>query len=178
MNKPAGDIAASTSWRWCGALTLLVTVALAGCGYDHKELFPQQYRTVAAPMFDNRSFYRGVEYDLAEALVKELELRTPYKVVSPPGADTILQGTITRVEQKLVARRRPGAMPQEMEVTVSVDFEWKDLRSGEIIRDRRGFEAVGRYVPTAPVGEAFEIAQHAAVENLAQDIVSTLQADW
>lgn len=155
-----------------------LTLGLIGCGYSSKELFPTEYRTIAAPIFDNRTFYRGIEYELAEALTKQIESRTPYKVVTPGVAQTILEGTITHIEQRQLSRRRPGGVPQEVELTVTVDFVWKDLGKGGVIRDRRGFQAVGRYVPTAGVGEPFEIAQHQAVQRLARDMVSTMQADW
>lgn len=163
-----------------GASGLLsIVLALSGCGYSSKELFPERYQTVAAPIFENRTFYRGVEFELAEALTKQIESRTPYKVVSPGVAQTILEGTITNIEQDLLSRRRPGGVPQEVELTITVDFVWKDLgHKGGVIRDRRGFEAVGRYVPTAGVGEPFEVAQHQAVQRLAEDIVSTMRTDW
>ena len=159
-------------------LVVLLAAFTAGCGYSHKELFSDEYTSVAVPIFENRTFYRGVERDLGEALVKEIEQRTPYKVISPNAANTILQGTILKIEQNQLARRRPGGVPEELEVTITVDFEWKDLRTGQIIRDRKGFEAVGRYVPTSPVGQPFEVGQHMAVQALARDIVSTLQANW
>lgn len=164
----------------CGLslLAVLLAVFAGGCGYSHKELFPEQYTSVAVPIFENRTFYRGVERDLGEALVKEIEQRTPYKVISPTAANTILQGTIRKIEQNQIARRRPGGVPEELEVTITVDFEWKDLRTGQILRDRKGFEAVGRYVPTSPVSQPFEIGQHMAIQALARDIVSTLQANW
>ena len=54
-------------------------------------------RTVSVPIFDNQSFYQDVEFDLTEALVKEIELRTPYKVTGADRADTILQGEIVSV---------------------------------------------------------------------------------
>ncbi len=160
-------------WACC-----LVLLLAGGCGYTAKELFPQDVRTVAVPIFDNRTFYQGVEFDLTEALKKQLELRTPYKVTSVSTADTELRGTITRIDQDQLSRRRPGGLPQEMQVSISVDFEWKDLRENETLRDRRGFVAVGRYVPTDPLLEPFEIAQHQAVERLASEIVSVMRADW
>lgn len=156
----------------------VMAVITAGCGYTSKEFFPDTYRTVSAPIFENRTFYRGIEFELAEALTKQIELRTPYKVVAPGVAQTILEGTITNIQQSQLSRFRDGGVPQELELTVTVDFRWKDLGSGELIRDRRGFQAVGRYIPTAGVGEPFEVAQHQAVQRLARDIVSTMQADW
>jgi hypothetical protein len=162
-----------------GVLALVVVSAgLTGCGYSSKELFPTEYLTVAAPIFENRTFYRGIEFELGEALTKQIESRTPYKVVSPGVAQTQLEGTITHIDQRQLSRRRPGGVSQELELTVTVDFVWKDLGKGGVIRDRRGFQAVGRYVPTAGVGEPCEVAQHQAVQRLARDIVSTMQADW
>lgn len=159
-------------------LLVLVAVMLAGCGYSQQGLYDEQYRTVAVPIFENRTFWERAQFDLTEAVVKELEQRTPYKVTSASVADTILQGSITDVQQRQIARRRASGMPEEMEVTITVDFEWTDLRTGETLRERRGFEAVGRYVPRRPAGERFDTAQHAAVQQLARDIVATLRMDW
>ncbi len=159
-------------------LLLALSVSQLGCGYSSKELYPTEIHTVAVPIFENRTFYRGVEFELAEAMVKQVESRTPYKVVAPGTAQTILEGTITDIEQTQLSRRRPGGLPQELELTVTVDFVWKDLGKGGVLKDRRGFQAVGRYIPTAGIGEPFETAQHDAVERLARDIVSTMRTDW
>lgn len=165
--------------RFLGFLMLLaLAMGQVGCGYSSKELYPKEIHTVAVPIFENRTFYRGVEFELAEAMVKQIESRTPYKVVAPGTAQTILEGTITQIEQSRLSRRRPGGLPQEMELTITVDFVWKDLGKGGVIKDRRGFQAVGRYIPTAGIGEPFEVAQHDAVERLARDIVSTMRTDW
>jgi hypothetical protein len=157
---------------------LLVILGLAGCGYSHKMLFPEDVTTVAVPIFQNQTFYRGVEFDLSEALTKEIELRTPYKVIGRSAADTELTGKVVDVRQNLVSRTRPGALPQEVEVTVVVDFEWRNLKTGNVLRDRKGFSAVGRFRPTQPVGEYYERAQHEAVMEMATAIVAALQKDW
>ncbi len=153
-------------------------VTLPGCGYSTAELFPTRYRTVAVPIFDNRTFYRGVEFDLTEALIKELEQRTPYNTTDAGRADTLLSGTIHTIEKRQLSRTVEAGLPQEVEVIVVIDFTWTDQRSGDALVSRRGFSAVGRYVPTPPVGEGFEVGQHAAVQRLARDIVSVLRSDW
>jgi hypothetical protein len=157
---------------------VFAATVLGGCGYAHRELFPQQVRTVAVPIFENRTFYRDVEFDLTEALIKELELRTPYKVVRSGMADTRLSGTVVAVDQSLLSRVQDGGLPQEVEVTVRVDFEWKDLRTQEALRDAKGLAAIGRHIPTTPLAEPYEIARRAAVQSMAGEIVSQLRADW
>ena len=161
-----------------GLAVLLAICCLTGCGYQTKELFPEQYHNVATPIFENRTFYREVEFDLAEAVAKQIEQRAPYKIGRPATADTMLQGTIVAIEQNVIAQRQTGAVPEQMEITLTVDFEWKDLRTGQVLASRRGLTTVGRYAPAQEVGEPFEIAQHEAVERMAADIVSAMRKDW
>lgn len=157
---------------------LVAATAPLGCGYRHGELYPAEVRAVALPIFDNRTFWRGVEFDLTEALAKEIELRTPYKIVRRGAADTTLTGTITDIQRRVASVRRVGGMPQELELTITVDFEWRSERSGDTLRKRQGFSAVGRQVAAQPVGEPYQSAQHQAVAMLAREIVSAMRADW
>jgi len=157
---------------------LLLLGAAGGCGYRTGEMYPTEYATVAVPVFENQTFYRGAELELTEAVVKEIESRTPYEVVAADRADTVLEGTITRIEQDRISRNRTGGVPQQMEVTITVDFQWTRRPGGRTMRDRRGFEAVGRYAPSPPVSQPYEQAQHVGVSELARQIVGTMQADW
>ena len=159
-----------------GALALLSSAG--GCGYSHEPLYPQDVRTVAVPIFDNRSFYRHVEEDVAEALIKEIELRTPYKVVASGEADTQIHATITQVDQSRMSRSRDGGLPQELELIIRASFQWQDRRSGKTLRQRSGMVATGRYVPAYPPAEPYQVAQHDAAERLAQQIVAVMGADW
>lgn len=157
---------------------LLCLVSLTGCGYSHGGTFPKDVASIAVPIFENRTAYRDVEFDLAEALVKEIELRTPYKVVRTVDADTILAGVITVVDQRTLSRRALGGLPQEVEISITVNFEWKNQRTGDSLRDRKGFVTVGRHVPAQPVGEPFETARHEAAQQMARDIVSVMRENW
>ncbi len=158
-------------------LTLcLAALLLAGCGYTTAELYPAQYQTVSVPNFGNRSNDRSVEFELREALIKEIEHRTPYKVVSGAGlADTQLTGTVTGVRRQLVSRDATAGLPQEIEVTVTVDFEWRDLRTGKTVRGYRGMQSAGQFVPSRTVGEFDDDGRRLAVQRLAQDIVSRMR---
>lgn len=159
-------------------LLAAIAILVGACGYHAKPLYPSTVRTVAVPIFQNRTFYRGVEFDLTEAVIKEIERRTPYKVVASDAADTLLSGTITEVEQNVLSRAEAGGLPQEMRVTLVVDLEWTDIRRGGVLRSRQGLSEVGRYIPARAIGQPFATAQHQAVERMADLIVSTLREDW
>jgi Lipopolysaccharide-assembly len=173
---------------WAAGVCMLagVMAGAGGCGkagggflgYRHEPLYPTNVRTVAVEIFENRSFYQGAEFDLTEALAKEIELRTPYKVVDRSSADTLITGTISSIKQGVLSRTTTGGVPQEMQVTVNVAFEWKDMRSGQVLRARSAINGTGQYVPTEGLSESYSTAQHEAMAELAQQIVSVMQQDW
>ncbi len=158
---------------------LVLAASLPGCGYASKPLYPA-VQSVAVPIFANSNpqLYRDVEFDLNEALIKEIELRTPYKVVAGPAAETLLQGTITGVEQRRLSVTRTGGLPQEMELVLTVNLTWRDQKTGRVLRDRQGMEIVGRYTPAQPVSQTLATAQHQAVEQMARQIVDLMREDW
>ena len=169
-----------------GVITALL-FALTGCGYKSGSnsdsgdyhwgsLYRQDIRTVAVPIFTTRSFDRGVEFNLSQAIVKQIEATTPYKVVPRERADTILEGQVVDVQVGSLSTDPDSAIPQEQMLGLNIDFTWKDLRSGRILVERRGFEHTATYYPT--LGEGRALGRQQAVERLALAIVQELQADW
>ena len=150
--------------------------ARAAQGYQWRSLYREDVRTVAVPIFSNRSFERNVEFNLSKAVVSYIESSTPYKVVPKERADTILEGEITRADIDSVSYDNRTALPQEQLLTVRVNFTWKDLRTGRILAERRGFEQTAPYYPT--LGEGRFVGAQQNVERLAIAIVQELQADW
>ncbi len=65
-----------------------------------------------------------------------------------------------------------------MEIMLTVDFEWRDMRTQELMTQQRGFVVSGNYIPTRGLDERYETGQHQAVGRMAQRIVSEMQADW
>jgi hypothetical protein len=131
---------------------------------------------VAVPIFTNIDFARGDEFTLTKAVVTQIEQRTPYKVVSRDKADTILEGQITRVKLGTISSDRTSALPQEQLYGIRINFTWKDLRTGKIIVERRGFEQQSPFYPT--LGEGRPTGSLNTVEQLATAIVQELEAQW
>lgn len=180
------------SWR-AVALSLFVGVlASGGCGYHWENMSPgaassdpdfkwpslyrQDVRTVAVPVFTNRTYYRGVEFNLTKAIVNQIESRTPYKVVPREQADTVLEGNIIDCGVHYQSRSQIMGLPQEQLFYLLVNFTWKDLRTGQILVSRAGFEQTAPYYPTL-AEDRFEGSQD-SVERLALAIVDELQANW
>ena len=171
-------------------LLLLTLAAPVGCnyqatgdfnpdvnrGYEWRSLYREDVQTVAVPIFTTKSFHRGIENGLTRAVIQQLELRTPYKVVSRDRAQTILEGEIDAVEVETISRSGGTLLPQEQMMTVRVNFVWKDIRTGRVLVERRGFTQSATFYPT--LGESRFTGTQNVTERLAVAIVQQLEADW
>jgi len=157
------------------ATVALVSTALASCGYSTKPLYSASYKTIAVPIFANKTFRREWEFRLTEALAKNIEYRTPYKVVSQDRADTVITGEIVDITENVLTRRFGTNIPRESQLTIVVDFTWKD-RSGKVLVQRRGFNRSSTEIPQ--LGERVTDAEQLAVERLAAAIVDQMQSEW
>src|SRR4051794_7544695 len=78
----------------------LMLMAQAGCGYTVRAPFKNTVRTVYVPVFRSISFRRDENLQLTELVQKEIERRTPFKVVgSPEGADTLIDGQVNLTDK-------------------------------------------------------------------------------
>lgn len=165
-------------------IVLLVGLYAAGCGYstDRSAVIRttnsknDRIRTVALDVFQSKEFRRGLELQLTEALAKRIEAKTPFKLAKKDRADTILTGEILEVRQATIGRDFRTVTPRETSETVIVNFQWKDLRSGEVLMDRPRFVQTVDYVK--PLGEDFYHASQRAMDRLAERIVEQMESDW
>ncbi len=168
---------------------IMLSLCLTGCGYqqsgssDHapqgyqwKSLYRGDVRTVAVPIFTNKTFHRGVEFRLTQAVSQQLEAQSPYRVAAREQADTVLEGEITRVRLRTLSEAPGAVTPQEQLYTLKVNFVWKDLRSGKVLAERKDFEQAAPYYPT--LGEGQFTGEQQNLERLALAIVQELQAQW
>ncbi|MBN2022622.1 MAG: hypothetical protein JW809_07485 [Pirellulales bacterium] len=170
------------------ALLLLPSamLALGGCaGYQlgNEGLYPRHIHTVYVPTFDSTSFRRDLGERLTEAVVKEIELKTPYKVVGTPDADSVLTGVLVDEGKRVVAQNRYGDARQ-VEARMQVLVNWIDRR-GVALREGGAIElpppavAVGATADMMPeVGQSVATTQQQAIQSVAEQIVSMMEAPW
>jgi hypothetical protein len=171
--------------RSCALLLALLPPLLAsGCasdptvGYAAVSPFPTSIESVAVPIVENDTFIRGIEFELTDALIKEIESRTPYKVTGRDRADSILLGRITSVRLDQLSKSRLTGLSEEVIVSVTIDFQWRDLRTDASLVERDAFSSPGLFTPSNPAGERIELGEFAAVQRLARDIVDEMRAAW
>jgi hypothetical protein len=175
-----------TPHRSTALVLLLTALPLAGCaGYQlgHSSLFRPDIRTVHVPVFESESFRRDLGERLTEAVIKEIEVRTPYKVVHTPDADSTLHGRIVS-DSKRVTNRNRNNDARLINTQLVVEVRWVNRR-GEMVMQPAGIPVPlpvledarqSSFVPEG--GQSLVTAQQQAIQGLARDIVGQMEVWW
>ena len=164
--------------------TCLVLSGCAAYQIGTRSLFPANVGTVHVPIFESNSFRRGLGERLTEAVVKEIERRTPYKVIGNSyEADSVLSGLILHDSKKVLIETRTDE-PRELELNFVVEVRWLNRRGQEIRQSQEiplqpelvDINQTTLIVPEA--GQSVATAQQRAIDDLAAQIVGMMEAPW
>lgn len=167
-------------WLVAGLLSL---TACAPYQFGNAALFPPGVQTVHVPIVRNATFRHDLGLRLTEAIIREIELRTPYKVTADPAADTTLKCEVTG-ETKRVLTETENDFPRALDAAVQVRASWVD-RAGRLLLNNAVvptddltilFSQDQRFVPEA--GQSVDTATQEALEDLAGRIVSQMELRW
>jgi len=158
-----------------------IALGFSGCGpstgYANVSLFPSDVNNVYLEMFDNRSFRRGIEFTLTDALAKRIEVDTPYKIVSDHDrADSVMSGQILAAGESILTIERDIGRALEKEVVLTAVVTWKDLKNGTLMLNSRTVTAAASYSEFQ--GQDFAYASGLAANKLAQSIVQLMENPW
>lgn len=178
--------------RFAGRHTLrLVLVAgltawLGGCAayqIGNRSLYRPDIRTIYVPIVQSDSYRRYLGERLTEALVKQIELDTPYKVVHYPEADSTLIGRISWAGKRALIED-PFDEPRNLEVLLNVEVTWVN-RQGESLMQptyiplpllATTFSQTANFVPEG--GQSLETSYQETSQRLAKQIVTQMQIPW
>lgn len=163
------------------AICLLSSILLGGCGastgYSNASLFPNDVNNVYLEMFDNRSFRRGIEFTLSDALAKRIEVDTPYKIVSDRDrADSVIGGQVVTAGESILTIERDIGRALEKEVVLTAVVNWKNMKNGKLMINSRTVTASASYSEFQ--GQDFTYASAVAANKLAQYIVQLMESPW
>jgi len=168
------------------ALALSVLLGSGGCAvyrFGSATMFPPDIQTIYVPIFESNSFRRNLGEWLTEAVCKEIEDRTPYKVVGTPAADSVLTGKITTDTKRVIIEDKFD-YPRETQLNMSVEVRWVDNKGDMVGRpinvpvpqQLATLATDGMLVPE--YGQSVSTAQMQAIQTMARDIVSLMEMPW
>jgi hypothetical protein len=153
----------------------LLLLWTAGCGYSGRPMLRSGVKTVYVTVFENRSFRRGLEFDLTRELVDKIQQKTQLKIADKDVADTILSGEIMEVRQSDISRR-DRLTPTEVRVVVFVNVTWMDRRTKQVLMQKVNVQSPAEYRVTRR--EDFTSAAKEAMSDLAEKIVNLMEEEW
>jgi hypothetical protein len=156
--------------------SMVVLFAGSGCGYKTCGLYRENVRTVYIEMFQSKEFRRGIEFQLTEALRKQIDRATPYHNAPKESADTVLSGEVLEWREGTLGRDFITDLPRETAGTLVIRFRWQDVRTGKLLVDEPRFVTTVEYV--RPIGETIFHAREEAVNKMARRVVESMEAPW
>jgi hypothetical protein len=160
-----------------------MTYGCAGYQLGSRTLYRPDVYSIYVPVFESDSYRRFLGEQLTEAVVKQIELKTPYKVTSGVNADSTLSGRITS-DSKYVVAENVNDEPRDIEFDLRVVVSWRDSRGDLIgsptaIRVPDGLTRLGQAEHLVPEGgQSIAVTQLEAIDQLAQQIVATMEVPW
>ncbi|MFM7250183.1 MAG: LPS assembly lipoprotein LptE [Planctomycetaceae bacterium] len=175
--------------RWClGALAaaLLPAWGCASYRFGNATLYAPNVRTVYVPMIQSDSFRTTPGIDLGErlteAVCKEIEKRTPFKVVGSADADSVLTARIV-ADTKRMQVESPTDQSRMVEMNIQVLVTWADrggavLASGAVPLPAASVD-VGQSAALVPeYGRSVVSTQQEGLVKMAQQIVGLMEEPW
>jgi hypothetical protein len=165
------------------AAAVLLTGGCASYQLGNQGLYRRDVYSVYVPVFESESFRRHLGERLTEAVIKEIELKTPYKVSQGINADSVLYGRVLEYN-KFVITENVNDEPRDIEVEMYIELTWRD-RNGQIlfgpqvIRIPDGLQEYGQAVHFVPeAGQSMATTQMVAIQRLAEQVVASMEIPW
>lgn len=191
MLSPTNNISLSRPGRSSfapavGLALAMVVIGIAGCvsyRVGTRSLYRGDVQTIYIPVIRNDSFRPDVGVRLTEAIQKEIELRTPYKITTRETAESTLTCRVTGDLKKVITETTTDE-PRALEEIINVEAVWIDRR-GMVLMENRFlppgetallFTQSVDFVPEA--GQTLVVAQQRAIQRLADHIVSQMEMRW
>ena len=164
----------------------LVVAMLGGCAayrVGNETLYAPDVATVYVPMIESDSFRPDLGERLTEAVIKEIELKTPFKVVGTPDADSVLSARIVS-DIKRVTVENQNDDPRAIEVNLLAEVTWYNRRRAPL-RAPAAIAVPPALLPMGQTsalitaaGQSIAVQQQQAIQRLAEQIVSTMEEPW
>ena len=161
--------------RALAALVVLgVTLACAGCGYSLRGNLPAHVKTVAVPVFQNRTPVPAVENFLTNAVVNAFATNGRLRVTGLERADSIFEGEITGYTLQSIAYDA-AANIRQFRLTVTLNLHFRDVQRNAVLFQRTGYSDRADFAVPGTVAEtitASEGALQQAATEIARSVVS------
>ena len=146
----------------------LAALLLAGCGYSTRGSLPDHIKTVAVPIFKNRTLEAGVESAITSGVVNAFSSGGRVKVVPVDEADAILQGEVVGYSLDGLSFDT-NANVRAYRLRLVLDVEFRDVRRSAMLWRQEGLQETSDFQVAGQVSDTIARGQ-GAVQQAAAEI--------
>lgn len=154
-----------------------VGLVVGGCGpYSFSgSALPSHIKTVAVPIFDDQTAEFGLKEMLTDAVIERLTRDNTLKIADRRRADSVIDGTILRIEDRAGAYDRTEQV-QENKVFVTARVRFQDLHNNKVMWEEEIVQW-GTYDPSG--GEtARRQGIEEALAKIADEVLNRTVSSW
>lgn len=153
-----------------------LTVLISACGYySFKGALPSHLKTIAIPLFDDRTPNAGVRENLTDMLTDAFIEDNSLLIVDESKADLILNGSINAITVS-PAIVKAGEQVSESKLVVRVKVKCDDVKMNKVLFERN-FDDYGLMDENAGLDER-EAAINTALEQIVDKILNATLGGW
>jgi hypothetical protein len=162
--------------RFCRLLLLPVTILASGCGpYSFSGSASTHIKTIAVPVFEDRTAEFGVKERLSNAIIDEFTRDNTLKIADRRVADSVLLGTLLGVRESAGVYNQEESV-QEIRVTLLVQLKYEDLKKRKTVWEAQ-MSQFGSYSPRA-ASSSRQSAIDEAIRKIANEVRNKTVSDW
>ena len=161
-------------------LTGLGCALAVGClGYRVGPILKADYRSVAVPMFKNKTYKPQLEAQITNGIIKRLQTDGTLRVDSEANADVVVTGEIIRYNRLALRLLQENAdVPREYRLVIVVHVEAHDRLTGKVVLKPTDISGSADMF----IGSDQQSAEYQALplvaDDVARQVVSLLVESW
>lgn len=162
---------------YCLVILFLLVITVNGCGYRIGSLLPADLKTIAVPIFKNKTPEPGLDVPVTEGIIQELIFDGTLEVVEEDDADTLLIGEI--ISYKREPLRYDNEVTSEYRLLIGVRLKFLDLRHKKVIWTYPAVYGDATFFVGLSLPESEQTALPDVIEDLAHEVVEkVVEGGW
>ena len=160
-----------------GSLCYLLMMFFTGCrAYSFSGSANPNIKTVAVPVFDDRTAEFGIKEQLTNAIVQAFTAENTLRIADRRVADSVLQGTLLRINEQAGVYTQADEV-QEIRVYLVVQIKYEDAKKRKTIWEEQ-LTQFGVYSPRAAGSGDRQNAITEAVGKIATEVINKTVSGW
>lgn len=157
-------------------LLFLIGLLCIGCGYySFSGSLPPHLKTIAVPLFNDRTTEFGLKEELTDAVIEEFTSDNSLKIADRRQADAIINGNIINIRDQ-VGAYNANEQVQDIKIYLTVQVKCEDLKKRKVMWEET-LSHYGLYDPAAGI-EGRKEALSEAIDKIAEDILNKTVSGW